>query len=414
MSRNILDIEFVRKQFPVFQNPKTADFAFFENAGGTYVPKHVIEKLNDFMITKKVQPYGDFGPSIEAGNEMDNSLEKIAELLNISKNEFIIGPSTTMNMFLLSNAIKDWLKTDDEIIVTNQDHEANIGSWRKLAEKGINIKEWKFNPKSAELEVEDLKNLITKRTKFICVCHTSNVVASINNLKEIISIAHSHDIKVVGDGVAYMAHDIIDLKELDIDFYGFSLYKTYGPHLALLYGKKELLDQTKNLNHEFLASEIPYTMNPGGPNHEELACLSGVTDYYETLYSHHITEQGLNLREKAKKVFELIYNHEETLIKTLIEFLKIKENVRLIGKTAHSRSERMPTVSFTVKDKSSLEIAKAAGKNQIGIRNGEFYAWRCLKGLGIEPNDGVVRVSMVHYNNIEEVNRLIDFLDTIL
>ena len=414
MSRNILDIEFVRKQFPVFQNPKTADFAFFENAGGTYVPKHVIEKLNDFMITKKVQPYGDFGPSIEAGNEMDNSLEKIAELLNISKNEFIIGPSTTMNMFLLSNAIKDWLKTDDEIIVTNQDHEANIGSWRKLVEKGINIKEWKFNPKSAELEVEDLKNLITKRTKFICVCHTSNVVASINNLKEIISIAHSHDIKVVGDGVAYMAHDIIDLKELDIDFYGFSLYKTYGPHLALLYGKKELLDQTKNLNHEFLASEIPYTMNPGGPNHEELACLSGVTDYYETLYSHHFTEQGLNLHEKGKKVFELIYNHEETLIKTLIEFLKLKKNVRLIGKTSHSRSERMPTVSFTVKDKSSLEIAKAAGKNQIGIRNGEFYAWRCLKGLGIEPNDGVVRVSMVHYNNIEEVNRLIDFLDTIL
>ncbi len=414
MSRNILDIEFVRKQFPVFQNPKTADFAFFENAGGTYVPKHVIEKLNDFMITKKVQPYGDFGPSIEAGNEMDNSLEKIAELLNISKNEFIIGPSTTMNMFLLSNAIKDWLKTEDEIIVTNQDHEANIGSWRKLVEKGINIKEWKFNPKSAELEVEDLKNLITNRTKFICVCHTSNVVASINNLKEIISIAHSHDIKVVGDGVAYMAHDIIDLKELDIDFYGFSLYKTYGPHLALLYGKKELLDQTKNLNHEFLASEIPYTMNPGGPNHEELACMSGVTDYYETLYSHHFTEQGLNLHEKGKRVFELIYNHEETLIKTLIEFLKIKKNVRLIGKTAHSRSERMPTVSFTVKDKSSLEIAKAAGKNQIGIRNGEFYAWRCLMGLGIEPNDGVVRVSMVHYNNIEEVNRLINFLDTIL
>ena len=141
------------------------------------------------------------------------------------------------------------LKLMMKIIVTNQDHEANIGSWRKLAEKGINIKEWKFNPKSAELEVEDLKNLITNRTKFICVCHTSNVVASINNLKEIISIAHSHDIKVVGDGVAYMAHDIIDLKELDIDFYGFSLYKTYGPHLALLYGKKELLDQTLSLIH---------------------------------------------------------------------------------------------------------------------------------------------------------------------
>ena len=116
--KNTLDIDFVRKQFPAFQNPKTANFAFFENAGGTYVPKQLIEKLNDFMITKKVQPYGDFGPSIEAGQEMDKSLAKIAELLNVSKDEFIIGPSTTMNMFLLSNAIQNWLDEGDEIIVT--------------------------------------------------------------------------------------------------------------------------------------------------------------------------------------------------------------------------------------------------------------------------------------------------------
>ena len=201
---------------------------------------------------------------------MDNSLCKIGELLNINKDEFIIGPSTTMNMFLLSNAIKTWLKKDDEIIVTNQDHEANIGAWRKLSEYGVKIREWQFNPNTADLEIDELKRLISKKTKFICVCHTSNVVASINNLKEIISLAHDNDIKVVGDGVAYMAHDIVDLKDLDIDFYGFSLYKTYGPHLALLYGKKELLEQTKNLNHEFLAGEVPYTLNPGGPNHEEL------------------------------------------------------------------------------------------------------------------------------------------------
>ncbi len=236
---NTLDIDFVRKQFPAFQNPKTANFAFFENAGGTYVPKQLIEKLNDFMITKKVQPYGDFGPSIEAGEEMDQSLTKIAELLNVSKDEFIIGPSTTMNMFLLSNAIQNWLNEGDEIIVTNQDHEANIGAWRKLAERGVIIKEWKFNTETAELEIEELKKIISDKTKFICVCHTSNIVASINNLHEITKIAHERNIKVVGDGVAYMAHDLADLKNIDVDFYSFSLYKTYGPHLALLYGKKE-------------------------------------------------------------------------------------------------------------------------------------------------------------------------------
>ena len=406
-----LDIEFVRNKFPVFKNSKTKDLAFFENAGGTYVPDTVINKLNKFMIETKVQPYGDFPPSIEAGDEMDNSINKIAELLNIGKDEFIIGPSTTMNMFLLSRGIKHWLNKGDEIIVTNQDHEANIGAWKKLEDEEIIIKEWLLNKDSAELEIEDLKLLINEKTKIICVCHTSNIVASINNLKEIVDLAHQNDIKVVGDGVAYMAHDLADLKGIGLDFYGFSLYKTFGPHLALLYGKKELLEETKNLNHEFLSKEIPLTLNPGGPNHEELACLSGLTDYYEDLYNHHFSNQKLNLYEKAKEIFKLVYSHEEQLMEKLFSFLKSKNNVKLIGKSTHLRNERMPTVSFTVKDKSSLSIAQAAGKNGIGIRNGDFYAWRCLKGLGIDTDDGVIRISMVHYNSMEEVEKLINFLE---
>ena len=406
-----LDIEFVRNKFPVFKNSKTKDLAFFENAGGTYVPDTVINKLNKLMIETKVQPYGDFPPSIEAGDEMDNSINKIAELLNIGKDEFIIGPSTTMNMFLLSRGIKHWLNKGDEIIVTNQDHEANIGAWKKLEDEEIIIKEWLLNKDSAELEIEDLKLLINEKTKIICVCHTSNIVASINNLKEIVDLAHQNDIKVVGDGVAYMAHDLADLKGIGLDFYGFSLYKTFGPHLALLYGKKELLEETKNLNHEFLSKEIPLTLNPGGPNHEELACLSGLTDYYEDLYNHHFSNQKLNLYEKAKEIFKLVYSHEEQLMEKLLSFLKSKNNIKLIGKSTHLRNERMPTVSFTVKDKSSLSIAQAAGKNGIGIRNGDFYAWRCLKGLGIDTNDGVIRISMVHYNSMEEVEKLINFLE---
>ena len=406
-----LDIEFVRNKFPVFKNSKTKDLAFFENAGGTYVPDTVINKLNKFMIETKVQPYGDFPPSIEAGDEMDNSINKIAELLNIGKDEFIIGPSTTMNMFLLSRGIKHWLNKGDEIIVTNQDHEANIGAWRKLEDEEIIIKEWLLNKDSAELEIEDLKLLINEKTKIICVCHTSNIVASINNLKEIVDLAHQNDIKVVGDGVAYMAHDLADLKGIGLDFYGFSLYKTFGPHLALLYGKKELLEETKNLNHEFLSKEIPLTLNPGGPNHEELACLSGLTDYYEDLHNHHFSNEKLNLYEKAKEIFRLVYSHEEQLMEKLLSFLKSKNNIKLIGKSTHLRNERMPTVSFTVKDKSSLSIAQAAGKNGIGIRNGDFYAWRCLKGLGIDTDDGVIRISMVHYNSMEEVEKLINFLE---
>ena len=406
-----LDIDFVRSKFPVFNNPKTKEFAFFENAGGTYVPNSVIKKLNKFMTETKVQPYGDFPSSIEAGEEMDKSISKISELLNIDKDEFIVGPSTTMNMFLLSRAIKHWLNKGDEIIVTNQDHEANIGAWRKLSEENIVIKEWSLNKDTAELELEDLKSLINDKTKLICVCHTSNIVASINNLENIVNLAHQNNIRVVGDGVAYMAHDLTDLKKIGVDFYGFSLYKTFGPHLALLYGKKELLEETKNLNHEFLSKEIPLTLNPGGPNHEELACLSGLTDYYEDLYNHHFTNPKINLHEKGKKIFKLVYSHEEKLMEKLLSFLKSKDNVKLIGKSTHLRNERMPTVSFIVNNKSSLSIAQEAGKNGIGIRNGDFYAWRCLKGLGIDINDGVIRISIVHYNSMEEVDKLIKFLE---
>ncbi len=406
-----LDIDFVRSKFPVFNNPKTKGFAFFENAGGTYVPNSVIKKLNKFMTETKVQPYGDFPSSIEAGEEMDKSISKISELLNIDKDEFIVGPSTTMNMFLLSRAIKHWLNKGDEIIVTNQDHEANIGAWRKLSEENIVIKEWSLNKDTAELELEDLKSLINDKTKLICVCHTSNIVASINNLENIVNLAHQNNIRVVGDGVAYMAHDLTDLKKIGVDFYGFSLYKTFGPHLALLYGKKELLEETKNLNHEFLSKEIPLTLNPGGPNHEELACLSGLTDYYEDLYNHHFTNPKINLHEKGKEIFKLVYSYEEKLMEKLLSFPKSKDNVKLIGKSTHLRNERMPTVSFIVNNKSSLSIAQEAGKNGIGIRNGDFYAWRCLKGLGIDINDGVIRISIVHYNSMEEVDKLIKFLE---
>jgi len=406
-----LDIDYVRSQFPAFTDPLSKDWSFFENAGGSYVPKNVIDKLTEFMTSTKVQPYAEYPMSKIAGENMDKATNLFAKMINAKSNEILIGGSTSINLYVLSNALKHIINPGDEVIVTNQDHEANIGAWRKLSEHGIKINEWKFNPDSAELELDELKNLITEKTKFICVCHTSNVVASINNLKDIITLAHQNNIKVVGDGVAYMAHDIADLKDLDIDFYGFSLYKTYGPHLALLYGKRDLLLETKNLNHEFLEGSVPYTLNPGGPNHEELGCLSGITDYYETLYDHHFGENNLDLHRKGKKVFELVSKHEEVLMKELIDFLKTKKSIRMIGKQTHARCDRMPTVSFTVKDKSSLHVAQEAGRNNIGIRNGEFYAWRCLQGLGIEPNDGVVRVSMVHYNSIEEVRKLIGFLD---
>ena len=408
-----LDLDFVRAQFPVFSHSESANWAHLENAGGSYVPDQVISLLQDFFITSKVQPYWDFGPSAKAGEAMDRSLELIPSTFNADRDEVHFGPSTSQNTYVLAQALRPSWNIDDEIIVTNQDHEANIGAWRRLASYGFKIKEWKLNPKNAELEIDDLKKLLNKKTKIVAVTHCSNIVGSINNLKLIAEIVHEYNAYIVGDGVSYAPHGFPDVKELDVDFYAFSLYKTYGPHLGLLYGKKEILKSLENQNHEFLEGDVPYTLNPGGPNHEELSSLIGIYEYFDNLYNHHFSNVNVNIRKKIMKINELIANHEEKIANPLLEFISSNKNINLIGKTRIINRNRAPTIACTFNNKSSKTVAKELVNQGIATRNDNFYAWRCLKALGIDTEDGVVRMSLVHYNSNEDVNKLIDALKNI-
>jgi Selenocysteine lyase len=274
ISNTELDIDFVRSQFPAFSDPICKEWSFFENAGGSYVPKQVIDKLIEFMTSTKVQPYAEYPMAKKAGENMDLATKLFAKMINADTKEIIIGGSTSINLYVLSNALKYSIKPGDEIIVTNQDHEANISPWRRLSENGAVIKEWKINPDTAELEIEKFEELLNNKTKIVAVTHCSNIVGSVNDLKKISNLAHKYNAVVIGDGVSYAPHGFPDVKDLEVDFYTFSLYKTYGPHLALLYGKKDILKNLPNQNHQFLDGDYPYTINPGGPNHEELVSLN--------------------------------------------------------------------------------------------------------------------------------------------
>ncbi len=406
-----LDINFVRSQFPAFTDTLSGDWAFFENAGGSYVPKNVINKLTEFMTSTKVQPYAEYSMSKIAGENMDNATQLFADMINAKKNEILIGGSTSINLYVLSNALKQFIKPGDEIIVTNQDHEANISPWIRLKESGGKIVEWKFNSDSHELEIAELKKIISSKAKILAVTHCSNIIGSINNLKEISKLAHENNIIVIGDGVSYAPHGFPDVKELDVDFYTFSLYKTYGPHLALLYGKEDILKVLPNQNHEFLDGQYPYTINPGGPNHEELVSLIGIHDYFNNLYSHHFRENSLPILEKVKKVNKLISDHEEFVANPILEYLSKRNDFRLIGKNKINNKDRAPTISFVSNNYSSKAVSDFLIKSKIATRNDNFYAWRCLKSLGIDTEDGVIRISLVHYNSVEDVNRLIDTLE---
>ena len=412
--RNIsLDVDFVRSQFPAFNDPLCKDWSFFENAGGSYVPQTVINRLNSFMTSTKVQPYAEFPMSKIAGEQMDEATNLFAKMINANKNEILIGGSTSINLYVLSNALKKFLKPGDEVIVTNQDHEANISPWRRLNESGAIIKEWKFNINNGELELEEFEKLLSHKTKIVAVTHCSNIVGSINDLKKITDLAHNKGAIVVGDGVSYAPHGFPNVKELGVDFYTFSLYKTYGPHLALLYGKEEIFKKLPNQNHEFLSGKYPHTINPGGPNHEELVSLIGIYEYFDNLYNYHFKDKELNHLKKINKINKLISEYEESIANPLLDYISKRNNFKLIGKNKIKNKDRSPTISFTIENKSSKKVSKILVKNNIATRNDHFYAWRCLEALGIDTNDGVVRISMTHYNNKKDVDNLINALELI-
>ncbi len=406
-----LDVDYVRSQFPAFNDPLSKDWSFFENAGGSYVPKNVINKLNNFMTSTKVQPYAEYPMSKIAGENMDKATKLFASMINANENEILIGGSTSVNLYVLSNALKKFIEPGDEIIVTNQDHEANISPWRRLNEIGAKINEWKFNLNNHELEISDLEKLINSKTKILAVTHCSNIVGSVNNLKKISQLAHERNIIVIGDGVSYAPHGFPDVKDLGVDFYTFSLYKTYGPHLALLYGKEEILKQLPNQNHEFLNGQYPYTINPGGPNHEELVSLIGIYEYFDNLYKHHFKDEKLSTRDKINKINNLISKHEAEIANPVLEYISNRKDLMLIGKKIIKNKNRAPTISFISKNKTSKEISNILVNNKIATRNDNFYAWRCLNYLNIDTNDGVVRLSMTHYNTNNEINLLLKALD---
>ncbi len=402
-----MDLEFVRAQFPAVEK-----LAFFENAGGTFVPRSVIDKVRRYMSETQVQPGGDFAPSVEAAERMAESHRLMAEMLNASPEEVMIGISTSMNVYVLAQAIRHWFAPGDEIVVTNLDHEANNGAWRRLEEFGVKIREWRVNTETADLELEQLDTLLNDRTRLVCVSQCSNITGSINDIAAIARRVHDAGALICVDAVAYAPHRQLDVKSLDVDFYLVSLYKLYGPHVSLLYGKRELLLEARRQHHYFIADDdIPLKLNPGGPNHEFTASLSGITDYFDAFHRHHFPGSNAALHARMGECFDLITRHEQRLAEPFVDFLASKPGVRVAGRATADGEARVPTFSFVVDGRDSREFPRHLAKHDVGIRAGHFYAKRLIDALGADNNNGVVRASMVHYNSPDEVSRLIRHLD---
>ena len=407
----IYDLSFVRQQFP-----NIGDWAFFESAGGTFVPAAVSDRIFDYMRRNQVQPGTDYAASAEASERIDHSHKRLASMINADSTEVVVGHSTTMNVYVLANALRPSLRSGDEIVVTNLDHEANNGAWRRLEEFGIVVKEWKIDPETAGLGgAERLKTLLTDRTRLVCCTWCSNITGAINDIEEIATLTHSANALLCVDAVAYAPHRALNFKDSNVDFMLFSLYKLYGPHLGVLCGKQEHLLTLNNQNHFFFAnSDLPSKLQPGGYLHETAASIEGIVEYFDAVFEHHFDDADCTTSERYRRVFELFKLHEDEISAPLMEFLNSQSSVRIFGPPIVQYSKRVPTISFVVNNRSSRKIAQTLGRQGIGIGAGDFYARRCIEALGLNAADGVVRVSMAHYNSTAEVDRLIGALSDLI
>ena len=409
-----LDLDFVRSQYPAFIDPKTAAWAMFENAGGSYVPHQVTDRLHDFFQFTKVQPYGPFEASIAAGKAMDESYQAMAALLACDSEELTLGPSTSMNTYILAQAVRPTLKPGDEIVVTNQDHEANIGCWRRLAEFGAIVKEWRIDPESGELSLGELGRLIGPKTRLVCFTLCSNIVGTMNDCKAVCNMAHDVGALAIGDGVSFAPHQILNTGQSGLDVYLFSTYKTFGPHLGVMWGRREVLSALQPQGHYFNREVPHYNFNPAGPLHAEIAATAGIAAYIDAVYAHHFSEDERDLHARAVKVFDLFSRHETGQANRILAAVDSITGARIIGQKTAETGSRAATIAFTVDGKPSQKAVDVLTQRRIAVRNGDFYAVRCLEGLGIrDTEDGVVRISLVHYKSTQEVDRLVEALGSL-
>ena len=406
-----LDLDFVRAQFPAFEQPSLEGQIFFENAGGSYTCRQVVDRLTRFYTQRKVQPYGPYEASRLGGEEMDEAQTRLAAAMGVASDEVSFGPSTTQNTYVLSKAFGEMLSAGDAIIVTNQDHEANSGPWRRLEALGIDVREWRLNPETGLLDEANLDNLLDEKVKLVCFPHCSNIVGAPNDVPGICAKVRAAGAYSCVDGVSYAPHGIPNVHALGPDIYLFSAYKTFGPHQGIMVVRHALADALPSQAHYFNAGYRTKKFTPAGPDHAQIAASAGMVDYLESLYAHHFGSDGASLTAKAEAVHDLSRAYEAEALQPLLDYLADRNSVRLIG--PKDAAAKAPTVAVHSQTPAE-ELAAALATRGVMAGGGDFYGVRCLEGLGIDPDHGVLRLSFVHYTRKEDVTQLIGALDEVL
>jgi len=393
-------IEEIRRCFPALARTHNGyPVAYFDGPGGTQVPRAVAEAMNDYLYYHNANTHWAYPSSEETDAIIDSARNVLGDFLNASPTEIVFGANMTTLTFHLARALGRGYEAKDEIVVTELDHHANIAPWRTLEKEcGLKVRMVKMIPPTGELDWDDLSRQLTRRTKLIAIGAASNALGTINDVKRAGEIAHDIGAKIFVDAVHYAPHELIDVHNWNCDFLVCSAYKFYGPHIGILYGRRDLLDSLDFPKLIPAPDSAPERAETGTQNHEGIAGAGAAVDFLASL------APGPALRGRLDAAFRQLHERGDALIAQLWNGLREIERVRLYG--LPPGEARTPTIAFTINDVPSIEVAKNLAERGIFVSHGDFYATTVVERLGLAP-DGLVRAGCACYTVPEEIDRLL-------
>jgi cysteine desulfurase family protein (TIGR01976 family) len=410
-SETTLDLTWVRSQFPSLAQTINGNPAvFFDGPGGTQVPLRVIEAIAEYLQSHNANTNGAYQTSRNTDRVIAGGRAAMADFFNCDADEVVFGPNMTTLTFAMSRAIGRELKAGDEILLTHLDHDANISPWQALEERGIVIRFANIHEDDCTLEMEDLARKISARTKLIAVGYASNAVGTINDVKEIVGLAHGNGALAYIDAVHYAPHGPIDVRTLDCDFLVCSTYKFYGPHMGVLYGKREHLNRLHPYKVRANTNAIPNCWEWGTLNHEGIAGIAACVEYLADL-GRSVNPGVSTQRVALLSAYDVIQQHERALAKAMLNGLLSIPGLKVYGICDPARlDQRCPTFAVRIAGHTPLELATKLGDRGFFTWDGNYYALNLTERLDVEKDGGFLRIGLAHYNTPEEATRFISAL----
>jgi cysteine desulfurase family protein (TIGR01976 family) len=410
----VLDVAWARAQFPSLATKVNGRPAvFLDGPGGTQVPRQVIEAITNYLATSNANTGGAYLTSRQTDAMIAATRAAMADFLGCGPSEVVLGPNMTTLTVMLSRAIGREINPGDEVVVTNLDHDANVSSWKFLEERGAVIRTVDIHEEDCTLDLEDLARKVNHRTRLVAVGYASNAVGTVNDVRQIVRVAHAAGALAFIDAVHYAPHGFVDVRDLDCDFLACSPYKFFGPHQGVLYGKREHLDRLQAYKLRPATNASPDRWELGTLSHECLAGVIAAVDYIAEL-GRRAGGQG-SRRDLLRAAYRAIGRHERDLAKALVTGLLQIPRLRLYGIADEARfGQRVPTMAVRIEGHTPLELAKKLGEHGIFTWDGNYYAIAVTERMGVESSGGFLRIGAVHYNTIEEIARTIEELSALV